>query len=124
VSKKWFTAALRCCMRRASLLALYMAPVVLLHFRHAGAGCPVIATATEDSLCGRLYRLVCHIGSRVGCLQAVFVCCVDMSGRWLCVVWALVGYIPKAVRKCDVGTITRRPLLRTGTPVATYPVLL
>jgi hypothetical protein len=36
VSKKWFTASSRFCMRRASALALSLAPVVLLHFLHAG----------------------------------------------------------------------------------------
>ena len=29
----------------------------------------------------------------MGCRRAVFVCCVDRSGRWLCVLWALSGLL-------------------------------
>jgi hypothetical protein len=52
-----------------------------------------MATATVyfNDVVGGVMLVWCRIGSRVGCLQAVFVCCVDMSGRWLCVVSALSG---------------------------------
>jgi hypothetical protein len=91
VSKKWFTASSRfVCVGRLTWLCLLRLWCCCI-FCMQGAGFPVHCHRLgRRALCGRLYRLVCRIGSRVGCLQAVFVCCVDMSGRWLCVVWALL----------------------------------